>query len=619
MSFFFTFLAFLLLCSILALFAAVWNSAEVSFQLIDENQTPSIRGMNPKKCNMNPCNQLRQVHRKAESNITKSQKGVKVDVDRTNITLILEHLQLEGYKSPSAPWMYSLGASPFLESPDPSQNVRAFTKIAWNGLGKGNGSCESGGSGKTSLAYLDPFNNYLSLDTPINFSSIRVEFGDLFINNFRHVNTQRTGGKWDTLGEAGDARRYKGGALRISSGDKILIQAMNLQWLQNTSYPNPIGASPDDSSPISGYFVAELEEYASDEEWISKIDPYSVGYILGIFVAATYGPPTCITANTYWITLRGFPDIDDVQLLKPYIPSIYNDTKRSGAKGGYYNGSSEVTIERAKTMGNISRVTVSTVVGTTAAVATCSTVAALLAPITAVAPPGVGVYRMVTNTAFVASMSEVYGFHSDSMNEFGESLKPFIGKLEFPFTAEQVEQTRVGRWLMKMLQLETLSLLGTSGDRQEEEDEDEDITISDSVFSGCAFYTSMALFSFFALHILVWFFTRSRSKERKVAAHAWMIYIFSIVMSFVFTAAVLNAGQYIRSHIGKRSGRTGLYLIAFLQLVFIGIGFTVFFLIIMYQAVRRVRRQKVKWVPREDLANPLQRKKGCDYRGVSGR
>lgn len=527
-----------------------------------------------------------------------------LDVERTNITVVLEHLQLSGEDSSNAPWMYTEGDSPFLESDNQSKNVHGFTRITWNDDGRGNGSCGSGGSGKQTRGYLDPFHNHISINDGVDFTGTKIELHNLSLTEFYHMNTIERDGNWKIMGRAGDSRRYKFGTFRMSTSEKVLIDATNVQWLQNVSYPRPIGEAPPESMYVGGYFVGEINEFGSDEEWVSQLDPHGIGYILGILTAASFGPSLCITSNTYWVTLRGFPNLYDAQITKPYFPSIYNDSRRSGAKSGVYRGSNESTIRTAQTLANLSITVVTTAVSAAVVTAAGSAAAAVIAPSAITAPPGSGMFRMVTNTAFVARINEVYGFHSDAMAEFGDGLKPFIGKLEFPFSSGQLEESSVGRWLMRTFDIQGTPSLDMLSIRQEEED---DTTITDSIFSGCALYTSAAVLGFLALHLLIWISTRKRPIERQLTAHAWMVYIFSIVMSYVFTAAVLNAAQYLRSHIGKGTGKRGLFAIAFLQLFFIGFGFTAFFLTIMYLALRRVQKQKVKWVPREKISSPTMR------------
>lgn len=529
-----------------------------------------------------------------------------VDVEVTNLTIILEHVQLDRDDASDAEWMYSDGLLPFLEDGNSSSAVYAPSSMSWNANGAGNGTCFSGGSGRISRGYLDPFNFYLNMTALPDFDSIKVELRNLSLTEFEHVNTVRENGRWDILGEAGDSRRYSNGTFTISDRKRDLVVANNLQWVQNLSYPRPVGESPGGSPVISGYFIAEINNFRSDDEWVSRLDPHGMGYVLGILTAASFGPIRCITANSYWISLRGFPDLRAPTPTEPYAESLYNDTRRSGAKNGEYFGSNETEISTARGLANFSRGAVSVVMSAAVAGAAGSAAAAVVAPTAITAPPGQGMFRLVTNTAFVAKINEIYGFHSEAMEEFGDGLKPFIGKLDFPFSSEQVASTRLGRWMLQFFEEPTGVYLSESAMRQEDDGE---TSVTDALFGGCAFYTTIIIVLFFTLHFIIWLVTRRKPMKHQLGPHAWMIYIFSIIMSYIYTASVLNSMQYLRSHLGKGTGKPGLIFIAFMQLIFIGIGFTAFFLTIMYLAVKRVRKSRVKWVPRKEIPDPDMRNK----------
>lgn len=534
-------------------------------------------------------------------------QALEVDVGITNLTVILENVQIEGRDDPDAPWMYSETLTPFDESSNATERVHAFTRLRWNPNGVGNGSCASGGSGKISRGYLDPFNFHVKMKQEVDFDRTSVELRNLSLSDFVHINTVFEGADWQKMGQAGDERRYSYGSLRISNSNEVLLEAVNLQLLQNTSYPVPVGEAPPSGMYVGGYFLGEINEFGSNDEWVNQLDPFGMGYVIGIVSAASFGPPNCITSNSYWITLRGFPDLKRPTIVSPYVISIYNDTRRSGAKSGIYLGSNSSDVEIAETLANTSRSVVTSAVSVCVLGAAGSAAAAVVVPGAVAAPPGQGMFRLVSNTAFVSKMNEVYGFHSDAMSTFGEGLQPFIGKLEFPFSSETLAESRFGRWFMK-----TVDLFGRSEDelaviaRQEVDGE---VTVSDELFGGCAFYTTIVVVVFLLVHLSIWLATRKKPLQLQLTAHSWMIYIFSIIMSYVFTASVLNSMQYLRSHLFRGTGKIGFYIIAFLQLLIVGVGFTTFFMAIMILAVKRVRNKRVKWVPRDEIPSPKIRNK----------
>lgn len=551
---------------------------------------------------------LRASHRTLTNNESQARKlgrpAQPINVETTNLTVILEHLEVNRGNS-SAVWMYTHGKSPFDQQANGSGAVYANTKFTWNGEGRGNGSCSSGGSGKVSRGYLDPFNYFLGLQTHPNFRSIRVELQNLSLSDFSHINVVRPGAAWNVMGEAGDSRRYNSGVFRIFEGEEMLLSSKNVQWVQNLSYPGPIGEARVGSLAVSGYFVAEIQPLRSDKNWVRQLDPNGIGFVLGVITAASFAPVACFASNSYWISLRGFPNFSREHPASTSAGFITGDRK-VGAKVGDYKGSSEQDITTARTLAGVAKGVVLTVVSAVVAPTLACVSVAVVAPGATSGPPGQGLVRLLGTVAFVAKVNEIHGFHSDAMTEFASGLRIFIGKVDWPWAGKPFHQNR-SRLLEHTLrtgQLMLSNITGTLPDETMRQNEQQTATVTDELFGNCAFYTTLIVVGFLLLHGCIWLAMRKRSLEQQLAPHAWMIYLFSIIMSHVYRAAILNSMQYLRSHVGTGTGKVGLYIVAVMQLFLIGVGFTLFFMTVMVLAVRRIRTKDVEWIPRQDIADP---------------
>lgn len=542
-----------------------------------------------------------------------------INVETTNLTVILENLEVDT-EGGSGPWMYTKGSSPFAEVENDANAVFANTKLSWNDDGRGNGSCSSGGSGRISRGYVDPYNFYLGLDNPPDLRTLTVELRNLSLSDFWHVNTVNHGGTWNTMGEAGDSRRYSHGIFKLVANGTTLLSTRNVQWVQNLSYPGPIGESTAGTFGVGGYFVAQIQSSGSDKEWTRRLDPHAVGYVLGILTAASFGPPNCVSSNSYWISLRGFPTLHS-EASESSAGSLIADGDRDGAKVGIYKGSSDKQIATAQALSSLSKGLVFTAVGVAVGGAFSSAVSAALSPGLNSGPPGQGVARLLGTSAFIAKVKEIRGFHSDAMTEFGDGLRVFIGKVEWPWSTRE-PLARFASFGLGGLSRDEPTLIPSSSATTLHEvvrqDGESTGSVSDELFGGCAFYTTLIVVGFLLVHFSIWLATRRKPLVEQVAPHAWMIYLFSIVMSHVYTGAVLNSMQYMRSHVGNGTGKVGLYIVAVLQLLLIGLGFLFFFIAIMVLAAKRLRRNAVIWVPRQEMADPRMRRSAFiagEYKG----
>lgn len=552
---------------------------------------------------------LRASHRKLrsiETQIREQEKHIQpVNVESTNLTVVLEHIGVNTANDTNL-WMYTQSNSPFQEHINGSYPIYANSKFTWNDDGQGNGSCSSGGSGKRSRGYLDPFNYHLGLQVPPDFDNVTAELRNLSISDFLHINTVHQNSAWNVMGEAGDTRRYSHGTFKILSGSKLLLSARNVQWVQNLSYPSPIGESAEGTLSLGAYFVAEIQELKSDKNWVRRLDPNGVGFVLGIITAASLGQGNCFSSNSYWVSLRGFPDFSQEHTGETQAGFITGG-QQTGAKVGNYKGSSDRDLKTARLLSNLGKGVVLSVIAATVGAAAASTVVSILNPSSAQAPPGQGLVRLIGTVAFVAKLNEIYGFHSDSMNEFSGGLRMFVGKVDWPWKDKSSSSSAVSRFMEEagsfghmMLDNSTKNVVSEVV-RQENE---ESVTIVDEIFKNCSFYTTLIVLGFLSIHVFIWLLTRKREMKKQVVAHAWMVYLFSIIMAHVYRAAVLNSTQYLRSHVGSGSGKALLYLIAVMQLLIIGVGFTAFFITVMILALKRIRKREIEWIPKQLIADP---------------
>jgi hypothetical protein len=522
-----------------------------------------------------------------------------IDTEVTNITIVLEHVQLGPQEGSGSPWMFSLGEAPYAATSDPERAYFANSKFTWNPNGTGNSSCASGGTGELSRGYIDPYHNYLGLPTTPDYTHTAASLENLELSEFTHINTESLKESWNVLGKAGDSRRYRNGVFEIREDDNPLFRATEVQWIQNLSYPSPAGASKPGVFELSAYFVGKIDYLSSHNDWIARLDPLGIGYVLGIVTGGSFGAPSCYTSNSYWITLRGFPELNSAGHGAMGGGSGGN-RELANAKQGTYPGSSDNAISMARALAAIARAAVTAV--TVTAVGAALTGAAVAASGGAgPAPPGSGVAGLLKAAAFSAKVSQIQGFHTDAMKEFGSGLDPFLLRFQSPFGTSNSSSDAVVRELQGMNTMVRIATNATAGPHPP-------TTITEDLFKGTAFFSTLVVVGFLLVHMAIWLATRKKPLATQVGSHAWMIYLFSIAMSYIYTASVLNSIQYFRSNIPYGTGRFSIYFVAAAQLLLIGLGFTVFFFTIMTLALKRLRIQQVRWVPKELLADPVLRR-----------
>jgi hypothetical protein len=62
--------------------------------------------------------------------------------------------------------MFSKGSKHFDRPIGEGQAYFAYIDLGWNAEGIGNTSCASGGCGRVSCGYIDPYNSFLNRSTP---------------------------------------------------------------------------------------------------------------------------------------------------------------------------------------------------------------------------------------------------------------------------------------------------------------------------------------------------------------------------------------------------------------------------------------------------------------------
>jgi hypothetical protein len=526
-----------------------------------------------------------------DANSSAKGTNARVDVETTNITIVLEHIEVGPQQGEGAPWMFSIGSNPFRPTTDPNLAYFANEKFTWNPNGEGDSTCASNGSGQVSRGYIDPYHDNLGLANSPIYAHTSVKLGNLSLIDFVHVNMRQLRGQWDVLGQAGDTRRYHQGVLEIEEDGIPQLLVKDVQWIQNVSYPEPAGASPPKSFDVGAYFVGKIDALVSRTEWINKLDPDNLGYVLGVITGASFGDFACYSSNSYWITLRGFPKISDEEIVS---------RGASGAKVGPYKGSTDSNLSTARSLAGVAVAAVTAVTAASVGSAlTCAGLAALGVS-GGPSPPGNGVPRMLTTVAKTGKLNQIQGFHTDAMAEFGKALDPFLVRFNSPWAKKATgNHQMLVRSSLDMIRQAVSANATATGDVNSHPP-----SVATDLFQGCAFYCTLVVLGFMMIHGIVWLLTRKMPVDRQVKSHAWMVYMFSIVMSYIYTASVLNSMQYLRSNIPHGTGRPGLYVVAAFQLLFIGVGFTAFFFTIMYLAFCRIRQRDVRWVPKDMLADP---------------
>lgn len=517
--------------------------------------------------------------------------------------MIFQRLQLENVPG-KGPLMYCRSTNPFDLGCSTANSVTAYQKMDHVNEGSGDGTCGSGGLRGRTIGHLDPFNFYTSLNQSVDFQRIKANLTGLRLSHFKHINVINRKKPWNITGQAGDTRLYVNGTFEMTDGDRILLSANDVKWFQNQSYPAPVGNANGDTPKIAAYFTAKINEFQSDEEWVDVVDPYDTGYMLGVVRASAKGVGNCYQSASFWITMRAFPDLGTGTYDSAFIQ---HNTADTGAKVGPYTGSPEKNVERAKNFGNLSLalgVTSVAVASTTSiAITAVSTVFSATA-VSTITIPGNGAARMIRNSAFVARLGQIRGFHTDSFNEYASKMDVFLVKFPFPFgkkTSSSPEDRVRRRGKKKLIRAVHQA---DEEDANEDNGDDDDPSVSDDVFKGCAFYSMSAVAAVLLVHVFVGFWIRKRPIEEQVGPHAWMIYILSMVMEYVHTASILNAFQYFRSHLGMGTGKTLLYILAAIQFITVGFGFFLFIVIVVALALYRLQRRDVNYLPQFKHPDP---------------
>ena len=216
-------------------------------------------------------------------------------------------------------WMFDNDATPFIQDQpvgdenDPNNPVHAYDGFAWNADAHGNGTCESGGSGRrtTSTAIFE------QLDLLDGTDGVSLFVDGLGLSSFEQVNVVNPGAPWDTPGEAGDERIYDGGFARLTVGGATPLVFEDVQFDLTTHYPdqNRAGQPVGDGGLFGfgeGGGEARIDGANSDPAWVAAVDPEGTGRVA--FAFASIDPVEQSCYGTYDLrrmcVLRAAPEAE---------------------------------------------------------------------------------------------------------------------------------------------------------------------------------------------------------------------------------------------------------------------------------------------------------------------
>jgi hypothetical protein len=498
-----------------------------------------------------------------------------VEMETANITIVLENIQIGPRDNDSDTWMLSKGQLPFEKTLELGQAFFANKELTWNEMGLGNTSCASGGSGRMSKGYIDPYSPLQIQDID---ASVTVKLSNMTLVHFTHINVHENRMPWNISGSAGDSRIYQGGDLEISSNGHRVFTATDLKWIQNISYPEPAGPGSPGIFDVSAYLVGNVDMFQSSQTWLDNIDPAGLGVVVGVVSGASFGDSSlCYASNTYWITLRGLSKASNAK---------GNAVGRPGTDQGTYGGSPHGFVDSARTLAAVAKTSVFAVSAAALGSSVIGFGAALVSQ--GVPPPsGSCLARLLMTAAFVAKTSLIQGFHTDATIEFGSGLEIFLARVRFP-----LKRTYTARVLEAPLELPAVDRSAAPA------------PISETVFLS-SFTLSLSIVGvILVLVLLVWILTRRMPLERRAKNNGWTLYAVSASMAFLFGGAVFNSLQYLRSSMAYKTGKPILYFCAAVQFMLIGIGFPMFLFTIVILASRFIQRRDLLWVPKLEFAAP---------------
>lgn len=558
---------------------------------------------------------------------SKSQpKSLGVDGERTNLTLVLQDLEVGPQIYDAKHWMFSNTGTPFTYDNNVTHSYFANRRFLWNTLGKGNGQCAASsstngtgsaerhptaGSGRVSGGHVHDATVSLGLppsQLPVNWANVLVAVDGFELQSFQHMNmhTGSTSGRdWAVMGAAGDHRTYHRGSVDVWEKDgSFLLSAYDVRWVQNMSYPGPFGPSNTQSYQIGAYLIGHYNTSRTSAAWASRLDPDGHGIFLAVLQSVAMNKPGCYGANNYWFTVRPLPSaaLSALAGVTAEVTSPDEDGGRQlpAHRRGRAIASSADAISASRRMGQLVSVAATVLTSTSVVMVVGSAAVGAAGGSTSVGP-GQSVIHAVSAGAFMAQMGQVNTFHSDAFVAFSSTFDSFLLRDKAaPWSdGKGASSTRI------MVHALMNRLTGTARQTADAADTaQEPNSIAHDLFVGCAFYATIIVGVALCIHILVALFTWRKPLEVQLNSHKWMVYLLALALTYIFPAAVLNSLQYLLVNMKAGTGSTVLYVVAVLQLSVIGVGYTIFFALVIAYAIHQQRLKKVRWVKREEAPDP---------------
>ncbi|GAB0496509.1 hypothetical protein MMPV_007821 [Pyropia vietnamensis] len=553
-------------------------------------------------------------------------KARGVDSERTNLTLVLQDLEVGPQIYDAEHWMFSNSHTPFTYNGNVTNSYFANRRFSWNTQGTGTGECAASsstngtgsaernpteGSGRVSRGYVHDATVSLGLpplQLPVNWANVLVAMDGFELLSFKHMNmhTGSTSGRdWAIMGAAGDHRTYHRGSVDVWEKDgSFLLSAYDVRWVQNLSYPGPFGPSNTQSYQLGAYLIGHYNMSRTSAAWASRLDPGGHGIFLAVLQSVAMHKTGCYGANNYWFTVRPLPSaaLSALDGVSGEGTSLGGDVDRElpAHRRGRAIASSADAISASLQMGRA--VSIATGVLASASVAIAVGNAAVgAAGGMASAGPGQSVIHAVSVGAFIAQMRQVNTFHSDAFVAFSSWFDSFLLRDKAaPWSDSKGASS--GRTMVRALVDRLIATVRQAADAASTEPERN--SIAHDLFVGCAFYATVIVGVALCIHILVAIVTWRKPLEVQLNSHKWMVYLLALALTYIFPAAVLNSLQYLLVNVKDGTGKAILYVVATLQLCVIGIGYTIFFTLVIAYAMHQQRLKKVRWVKREEAPDP---------------
>eukprot|EP00168_Porphyra_purpurea_P016627 TRINITY_DN5451_c0_g1_i1.p1 TRINITY_DN5451_c0_g1~~TRINITY_DN5451_c0_g1_i1.p1 ORF type:complete len:1003 (-),score=303.03 TRINITY_DN5451_c0_g1_i1:319-3327(-) len=551
-----------------------------------------------------------------------------VGSERTNLTLVLQDVEVGPDIYDAKHWMFAHSKSPFTYS---SNNLTgsffANRHFSWNSDGRGTGVCAASsrgkpppgrhpteGSGRVSHGHVDDATVSLGLplaQLPVSWAKVHVSIDGFELETFRHMNMRSgstAGRDWAVMGAAGDQRTYQNGSVDVwEEGGSFLLSAHDVKWVQNTSYPSPFGPGDSRSYQIGAYLLGRYNASRTSAAWASRLDPDGYGIFLAVLQSVAMTKPGCYASNNYWFTVRPLPSAAITALATATAPgdsAVSGDVLDIPAyRRGRTIASSEKAVAASQAMGSAAAAGTMGLAGAGAVLA-LGGAAIGVAGGSLSAGPGQGIVHAVTAAAFMAQLRQVNTFHSDAFETFSSSFDGFLLRdKKAPW--DKGGQSSSARYAVPLAGDYLSRTVRQSADAADQAPERN--TIAHDLFVGCAFHASIIVGVALLIHALVAAFTWRKPTEVQLNSHKWMVYLLALALTYIFPAAVLNSLQYLLSNVPAGTGHPVLYVVAGLQLSIIGIGYSLFFILIIAYAIHQQRLKRVRWVKREDAPDPLVR------------